>query len=595
MSTDSLPSSSALISNSKNNEEIDVVNADDFKDNNNDNSNDVVSLDIGNRVWAKYDGQWREAEIIASRHIQLSDKIMYYIHYVDFNRRMDTWLSEDMLSIKIINPDDPNLKLNISLNKVHQQQHNDKKNAEKKNIETQHQQHERGRKLKIGNEEKEIVEFVEEEYGASAGMDEESIREHEEVTKIKNINRIELGCNTFETWYYSPIPREYFPDGYLDTLYFCEYTLNFYCHKSELIHHYKKLKTRCPPGDEIYRDKNAGLAVFEVDGAKSKVYCQNLCYLAKFFLDHKTLHYDTDVFLFYVLCELDAYGYHIVGYFSKEKYSEQGNNLACILTLPPYQKKGYGGFIISFSYELSKKEGRVGSPEKPLSDLGQISYRSYWCKVILDLLKNYKKKEISIIDITKITSITTEDVLLALNFLGLIRHDIPRSIALVNTGINDIQLIDSNFSAEFDIRRSSSSTSTFSALSNRKREREDIMESDDDNNSNINNDDENDDKAIKKNNADQDTDDENNNNGKSKQLNSIRPKSQASLPSITNGNHPQVGPVIYAPPELIENAIKKLSGKSGPKVDSEKLHWAPLKVDVKRDKWSISSKRRSDS
>ena len=38
-------------------------------------------------------------------------------------------------------------------------------------------------------------------------------------------------------------------------------------------------------GDEIYRDGN--LSVFEVDGKENKVYCQNLCLLAKLFLDHK--------------------------------------------------------------------------------------------------------------------------------------------------------------------------------------------------------------------------------------------------------------------------------------------------------------------
>ena len=46
-------------------------------------------------------------------------------------------------------------------------------------------------------------------------------------------------------------------------------------------------------------------------------YAQNLCLLAKLFLDHKTLYYDTDPFLFYVCCEMDTSGYHIVGYFSK--------------------------------------------------------------------------------------------------------------------------------------------------------------------------------------------------------------------------------------------------------------------------------------
>jgi histone acetyltransferase MYST1 len=49
-------------------------------------------------------------------------------------------------------------------------------------------------------------------------------------------------------------------------------------------------------------------------------------------------------------------GAHIVGYFSKEKESPDGNNVACILTLPPYQRKGYGKLLIAFSYELSKLE-----------------------------------------------------------------------------------------------------------------------------------------------------------------------------------------------------------------------------------------------
>ena len=48
-----------------------------------------------------------------------------------------------------------------------------------------------------------------------------------------------------------------------------------------------------------------------------QAYAQNLCLLAKLFLDHKTLYYDTDPFLFYVMTEFDSHGFHIVGYFSK--------------------------------------------------------------------------------------------------------------------------------------------------------------------------------------------------------------------------------------------------------------------------------------
>lgn len=59
------------------------------------------------------------------------------------------------------------------------------------------------------------------------------------------------------------------------------------------------------------------MVLMQVDGKKNKVYGQNLCYLAKLFLDHKTLYYDVDLFLFYVLCECDDRGCHMVGYFSK--------------------------------------------------------------------------------------------------------------------------------------------------------------------------------------------------------------------------------------------------------------------------------------
>ena len=58
----------------------------------------------------------------------------------------------------------------------------------------------------------------------------------------------------------------------------------------------------------------------------------------------------------YLTEHLFRFGSHVVGYFSKEKESPDGNNVACILTLPPYQRKGYGKLLIAFSYELSKLE-----------------------------------------------------------------------------------------------------------------------------------------------------------------------------------------------------------------------------------------------
>ncbi len=186
--------------------------------------------------------------------------------------------------------------------------------------------------------------------------------------------------------------------------------------------------------------------MFEVDGFEERLYCQNLCYIAKLFLDHKTLYFDVDPFLFYVLCEVDErgkkpplltlvspirivdffqkfLGYHPVGYFSKEKYSDVGYNLACILTFPSHQRKGYGRFLIAFSYELSKKEEKVGSPEKPMSDLGQQAYIPYWTSTILDFLINHSgdSNSMSVMDISKKTSIMAEDIIFALNTLGMLK------------------------------------------------------------------------------------------------------------------------------------------------------------------------------
>lgn len=110
-------------------------------------------------------------------------------------------------------------------------------------------------------------------------------------------------------------------------------------------------------GDEIYRDGK--LRVYEVDGNKEVLYCQNLCLLMKFFIEHKTIYYDTYPFYFYILCEEDEEGSHIVGFFSKDKNSQEGYNLACICCMPFVQRTGYGKFLISFSYELSKLENKV--------------------------------------------------------------------------------------------------------------------------------------------------------------------------------------------------------------------------------------------
>lgn len=66
------------------------------------------------------------------------------------------------------------------------------------------------------------------------------------------------------------------------------------------------------------------------------------------FLDHKTLYYDVEPFLFYVMTTAHSTGAKFVGYFSKEKRSPT-NNVSCIMTLPVRQRQGWGNLLIDFS------------------------------------------------------------------------------------------------------------------------------------------------------------------------------------------------------------------------------------------------------
>lgn len=142
-------------------------------------------------------------------------------------------------------------------------------------------------------------------------------REHEETTKVKNIEKIVMGRWEVAAWYYSPFPDEY---SDVETLYVCEFCLTYMKKRKSLKKHKSECACRHPPGREIYRE-GGDLSVYELDGREHRAYCQKLCLLAKLFLDHKTLYYDVTPFLFYVVTKVDCNGAHIVGYFSKEKVS----------------------------------------------------------------------------------------------------------------------------------------------------------------------------------------------------------------------------------------------------------------------------------
>lgn len=86
----------------------------------------------------------------------------------------------------------------------------------------------------------------------------------------------------------------------------------------------------------------------------------------------------------------------------QEKISYDDYNLACIVVFPPFRQKGWATLLIEFSkssreastspssnalsagYELSRRfSSTPGTPERPLSELGQKGYLAHWTAVLV--------------------------------------------------------------------------------------------------------------------------------------------------------------------------------------------------------------------
>lgn len=101
-----------------------------------------------------------------------------------------------------------------------------------------------------------------------------------EITRVKNLNRLQIGKHEVDAWYFSPYPQEY---AHLPVLYLCEFCLSYFGSEFRLKRHRQRCTLLHPPGNEIYRHQD--LSFFEIDGKRQLAFCRNLSMLSKCFLD----------------------------------------------------------------------------------------------------------------------------------------------------------------------------------------------------------------------------------------------------------------------------------------------------------------------
>lgn len=136
----------------------------------------VFPLEIRTQIECKHsDGTYRPARVVERRQLPdgQGEEWEYYVHYRKLNRRMDEWVSIARLNLETVIPPEPV------------------------------PEGEKGKKRRLDDE------HSEEEGEGHEDFDPQQLREHEEVTKVKNIEVIELGRYSIQTWYFTPLPDEF--------------------------------------------------------------------------------------------------------------------------------------------------------------------------------------------------------------------------------------------------------------------------------------------------------------------------------------------------------------------------------------------------
>eukprot|EP00775_Hariotina_reticulata_P007901 gene7901-8097_t len=140
----------------------------------------VLPLELNARVRCRWkDGEFYRCKVLerrinpeyAGHAADPGQAWEYYVHFSSMNRRMDQWVDTADLDLHTVE---------VQLEEVGPD----------------------------GKKRKKVEEPLsdDEDHG---DFDPQQLREHEEFTKVKNIDVIQLGMHEMDTWYFSPFPPEY--------------------------------------------------------------------------------------------------------------------------------------------------------------------------------------------------------------------------------------------------------------------------------------------------------------------------------------------------------------------------------------------------
>ncbi|CAI5956657.1 unnamed protein product, partial [Closterium sp. NIES-64] len=96
-------------------------------------------------------------------------------------------------------------------------------------------------------------------------------------------------------------------------------------------------------------------------------------------------------------------------------------HLSSVVVLPPFQRRGFGRWLLSVAYDMTAARQQLLVPKPPLSDLGTVAFRSYWRWQLLRSLKKLQGN-CSIDSLSKRTAIQPEDIRTALKQLKLTKY-----------------------------------------------------------------------------------------------------------------------------------------------------------------------------